>query len=297
MNNPSAPGGDTTVLPSSSPDGAQRRPTGVVAGRRSIRIPPSTAVVMRPALVLLPVLGFLLPSLLLAVVRTPTYTAESRMLVAGFDVSAAAVPGIADASRNLAGTYARIVDTDVVIAAVVKATGLPRRDVAGHISGSAITDSAILRVRATASSSHRASTLATATAKAITDYADRLGAAGSANLLASYQTAVEEQKLADAELQRVQATPGAPADQIAKAQAADAAAALRTDRAAAQFSSTGTGSQVRVARLAVDVSNDKRSAIELALILSILLGLVVGVGLATLVANREPEGSDVITVR
>jgi capsular polysaccharide biosynthesis protein len=288
MDNPPPGRGDTTVLTPPS-DGARRRSMdGPSSARRPIRIPPSTAGVMRPMLVLLPVLVFLVPSLFLALVRTPTYTAEARMLVAGFDTNA---------SRNLAGTYARIIDTDVIISAVVKASGLPRGDVAGHISGAAITDSAILRVRGTASSSRQAVALARAAATAVTDYGNELGASGSGDLLTSYQKAVEQQKLADAAVRQVLATPGAPADQVAKAQAADAAATLRTSRAAALFSSTGTGGQVRLVGLALDVSNDRRAKLELALLVPIVLGLVVGIGLATLAVNRPPEDDDVITVR
>jgi capsular polysaccharide biosynthesis protein len=260
------------------------------------RIPPSAAAVARPMLVLLPVLTFLFPSVALALLRQPVYTSEARLLVAGFDVQAAAIPGFVEASRSLAETYARLVETDAIVTPVVKDLGEPRSDVAGHISATSIPDSAIIKVEGKASSPEEAVRLTTAAADALVNYAKRIsGGSSETTLLEDYRKASialseaqQQQATAEAAVTRAtDATALASARRaLAEAQAEVAAAKLQADRAGTQYTEGGTGGGVQLIGPAIDAYSDKRSKLQLAIAAPTLLGLIVGVALATLVVNR-----------
>jgi capsular polysaccharide biosynthesis protein len=275
--------------------------TGIIG-----RIPPSAAAAARPMLVLLPVLTFLIPSVALAMVRQPVYTSEARLLVAGFDVQAAAIPGFVEASRSLAETYARLVETDAIVTPVVKDMGVPRGQVAGHISATSIPNSAIIKVDGKASSPEEAVKVTTAAADALVNYAKRIsGGASEASLLQQYRdasVALSEAQLrqsaAEAAVTRAgtDATALAAARQaLADAQADVAAARLRADRAGSQYTNGGSGGGVQLIGPALDAYSDKRSKLQLAIAAPTLLGLIVGVALATLVVNRGPTSNRIRT--
>jgi hypothetical protein len=248
-------------------------------------------------LVLLPVLTFLFPSVALALVRQPVYTSEARLLVAGFDVQAAAIPGFVEASRSLAETYARLVETDAIVTPVVEDLHEPRSDVAGHISATSIPDSAIIKVEGKAASPEEAVRLTTAAADALVNYAKRIsGGASETSLLDDYRKASialseaqQQQAAAEAAVTRAgtDATALAAArSALAEAQAEVASAKLQADRAGARYTEGGSGGGVQLVGPALDAYSDKRSKLQLAIAAPTLLGLIVGVALATLVVNR-----------
>lgn len=260
------------------------------------RIPPSAAAVARPMLVLLPVLTFLVPSVALALVRQPVYTSEARLLVAGFDVQAAAIPGFVEASRSLAETYARLVETDAIVTPVARRLQAPRGDVSGHISATSIPDSAIIKVRGKASSAKEAVRLTRAAADALVNYAKRIsGGASESTLLQHYRAAsvaLSEAQQRQSAAESALARAADPADvaaaraTLAEAQAEVAAAKLRADRAGGEYTNGRSGGGVQLVGPALDAYSDKRSKLQLAIAAPTLLGLVVGVALATLVVNR-----------
>jgi hypothetical protein len=274
---------------------SDREPTSqYVAPRYSVRrIPPSAAVVARPLLVLLPVLTFLVPGCVLAFTQPATYTSETRLIVAGFDVQAAAVPAFVEASRNLAETYGRLVDTELVIGPVAEKLNLPRGEVAGHISGSPIPESAIIRIEGSSDDPDRAEELSAAAADALAEFTSGTGGADDAELLKAYEAAARDRAAATNVRDRTQAaaeaTPSAENQAaLATAEAALAAASLRADRAADRFNAaSGGGSQLQRVGPALEATSNRRSRVQLTIAGSVLLGLVAGVALATVAVNRS----------
>jgi capsular polysaccharide biosynthesis protein len=113
-------------------------------------------------LVALPILVLLVPSLAIALARQPVYTAESRLLIGGFNVEAQRVPGFVEASRTLAETYSRLVPTRAISERVAKILEVDVEEVEGHISASSVPDSSLIRVEGTGSSVKKAVTLSAA---------------------------------------------------------------------------------------------------------------------------------------
>jgi hypothetical protein len=296
---------DTAMGSSTSrPDGTRPSALAPRAGTRRSprdRIPPSTAVVARPMLVLLPVATFLLPALLLAMLRTPTYKAEARLIVGGFDVQAQAVPGFVEAARTLAETYSRLVSTPAIEGPAAEASGLDADLVAGGIHATAVPESSIIRVIGEADNKRDAIRLADAAAEALVAYANGDGSnASSTETLKEYQDASRElaaaQEAADTaqgNLDVVEAGGSvadiqAARDTLATARAAVAAAELRQSAIGDRYSESesGSGSTVAVVSPATDAGSDRRSTVQLAIAAPVLLGLVVGTALATVVVNR-----------
>src|SRR5206468_5370899 len=96
-------------LPTRPAPPRRSRRTDPVPSPVTRRVAPSAAAIARPLLVLLPVLTFLVPSLLVAFAKEPVHTAEARLLVGGFDAQSQAIPGFVSATESLASTFARLV--------------------------------------------------------------------------------------------------------------------------------------------------------------------------------------------
>lgn len=260
------------------------------------RVSPSAAAIARPLIVVLPVLAFLVPSLFVAFTRQPVYTSEAQLLVAGFDVQTAAIPGFVDASRTLAGTYARLVATDTIVTPVAASLNVSKSSVAGKISATATPDAALIRVDGKGSSPKEAQRYASAAAQALVQYSSRISGNDNGQLRRDYQAAA--QALATAQLRQDQADAAvrtadaaslpAARQALAQARADVAAAQLDANRAGQRYSNGGSGgSGVQLVGPADSATSDKKSKIELAIIGPILLGIVVGIALATVVVNRQ----------
>lgn len=266
-----------------------------VGSQRPERISPSTAIVTRPRLVALTVLAFLVPSVFVTLVSSPTYTSEARLLVAGFNVQASSIPGFVEASRVLAETYARLVDTSVIITPVAKELRIPETQVGGKISASSIPDSALIRVEGRANNPDAAKRLAASAAKALETYAASLSPSAD-SLLSTYRdTSVALAKATVAQEQARAALAAKPGDvdlreSTDKAEAEVSALQLALDQAASNY--RGKDSQSGVVEIispATDAWSDRKSKLQLALLGPLLLGTIAGVALATLSANRSGQ--------
>lgn len=294
------PGGGSAATVSDAPRRSQpapdrrRRRVQPLPSPTTGRVSPSSAAIARPMLALLPVVTFLLPAIFVSFARTPTYTAEARMLVGGFDVESQAVPGFVEAARTLAETYSRLVETELIVEPVAEALGLDPSEVAGHISATSVPESSIIRVEGSASNSEAAIAFAQAAAIALEDYTGGRGAGTDDAALDEYEQAVLELRSAEAEEQRLSAATGAgAADVQAQAAAASERARLRVDSLRAQYAGTGSGrsSQVQLIGQATDTGSDRQSTLMLAVGASVILGLIAGMALVTAVVNREVAAS------
>jgi hypothetical protein len=266
------------------------------------RLTPSQAIVTRPLLVALPILVLLVPSIALALARQPVYSAQSRLLVGGFNVEAQAVPGFVEASRTLSQTYSRLVPTRAIAERVAKILKLDVDQVDGHIDATAVPESSIIVVTGKAADQGKAIRFSAAAAQALEDYADQAaGSSGADSLLDDYrqaslalntatarQTALKKQYDA-----RVTAGTATDADlQALSAAQADVSRAnleattLAGSYTAAKTNSGGSGNIDLVAP-ASGAGNDRKSNLEVAIAGPLLLGAIAGVALATLVANRR----------
>jgi capsular polysaccharide biosynthesis protein len=264
------------------------------------RVSPSAAAIARPALVLLPILTFLVPGVALALLRTPTYTADARVLVGGFDVETRAVPGYVEASQNLAATYSRLVGTPVIARTAAKTLGTSTANARAHISATVIPESPIIQVEGQATSERQAVIYADAAAKALLSYAEAPTVTDRAKPRQDYLDASKALALAQAEQRRLEAAASATAApsaaltaQIAAAEAQVATAQLQADAAAETYKQSLTSSSsfgnLQLIADAAGAGSDRQSVLQMVIAAAVGLGLVAGITLATLVVNRAPD--------
>src|SRR5690606_4040141 len=123
--------------------------------------------------------------------------------VGSFDVEAQAVPGVVEASRSLAETYSRLIQTDAIVARTAEILGVDPDQVQGSIGASSIPNASIIRVEATAAGAPAAAARANAAAEALVEYA--AGGADDQDLQAQYDEALLEHARARAEVERLNA--------------------------------------------------------------------------------------------
>lgn len=260
---------------------------------------PLLAVLRQPLLVALSILVVLAAGLAVGIDRAPTYKAEAQLLVGRVDVEANAVPGFVSATQQLAGTYARIVSTTVIEGRVAAALKIPVADVSGRLRADPIPESSLIRITASAASEARAVALAKATSTELIAYlqATNDNPARRKALLDEYGTAAQE--LQQLQLTRIaaeqdlaQATlAGRPARQaaVAAARAAVDRATLRRDAAAQAFTDGQRGAADRgtlqLVSEAQPLGDDGASRLRVALVASLVLGSLLGVGLASVKEN------------
>lgn len=266
------------------------------------RVTPSQAVAAHPFLVVLPVLLLMVPALAFAFARQPVHTAEARLLVGGFNVEAQAVPGFVEASRTLAETYSRLVTTPAIAERAATLLEVDVEDVVDHIDATSVPESSIIRVTGTGTTQAASVRFAAAAAEALEAYADESGAGTdlealldefrAASLVLNQTTARRDalQRSYDA---RVAAGTVTEADlgALSEAEADVDRAQLEADTLAAAFADqrgrSGASGNIDLVAPASHVGTDQRSNVQLAIVGPLLLGLIVGVALATLVANRR----------
>jgi hypothetical protein len=288
--------------PSASGDVTRPATAGTTAARR--RLTPSQAVVARPFLVVLPVLVLLVPALVVALARPPVHTAEARLLVGGLNVEAQAVPGFVEASRTLAETYSRLVSTRAVEERVAAILQVDVEDVVGHVDATSVPESSIIKVSGEGDDAESAVRFAAAAAQALDDYADEAATTAELDALLdefrqaslTLNQAIARRDALDRQYNaRLDAGSATDADleALTAAQADLDRARLEADTLATAYSeqrelSTGSGNLDLIAP-ASHGGDDRGRNLQLAIAAPVLLGLIAGVALATLVANRRED--------
>jgi capsular polysaccharide biosynthesis protein len=123
--------------------------------------------------------------------RGPVYTASSRLAAVSVNTSnAASVAGSLQSAQGLASTFARVVQSSRITQAVAAALQTTPAWVAQHISGTPIPTSPIVRIDANASTPQVATKAANVALRSLTGYAQHLLATSSntRSILATIQT-------------------------------------------------------------------------------------------------------------
>lgn len=269
--------------------------------------PPPTVNVVRAMLwnwwiVLLSVLVFVAIGTAVALVRTPTYTATTRLAVGRIDItSPGALSGYAVATQALATGYSRTITAEAVTRPVAAKNGLSVKEVQDSVSATPIAESPIFRVEATASSEDRAVALANESSRALVAYAARLNQNNpdSARLYRQYRTATVLRKIAKQELhtavETVAAEPTAAATtDVAKAQSSFDAADLRVNALGQAYTASVQGQAatqlVQVIAPASEATSDRGSVLMILAFIGLVIGLLAGGALAVLRESKMRVG-------
>lgn len=245
----------------------------------------------------------------IAIQRPPTYSAQARLNAGPVNASPQAIPGIAEASKSLAGTYARVVDAQAVIDPVSARLKLEPGEVASRIEASPIPESSLILVEAKGPSSASAVALANATGDSLIRYAASLSRRNddSPRLLEEFtQTSRSLQELVSTRRRLQASAPRAPTGaqraQLGRVEAEVEAVQLRlrTLSAVYQASQQGQASAnlIQVLSPAIQADSDRIPVLQRLVLIALLAGVGAGVALAVLRSRRprrrtgEPHPAD-----
>jgi capsular polysaccharide biosynthesis protein len=251
-------------------------------------------------------------ALVAGLARPPSYSAQTRLVV-GKTVqlsNLAATPGLALASQQLASDYSRLVSTHSVLDETARALNRTPGSLGGRVSASPIPESPVILLEAHAANAHDAVAIANAGAGALVKAVNTLNTEqlqSSHQLLDRYRKADDallrdQQTLKSLQNQLNQQGANAPRsleDQIVAAQTAVDADRLDVNSLASDYEGTlspGRLNEQVVQRVgkADATGNDRMAFLEIALLVGLVAGVLVGIALAALIdaraAHRREEG-------
>ena len=248
-------------------------------------------------LVLLPILVFVPVAAVVAGKRTPTYTAEARLMVGRLNISTpGAVQGFAQAAQDLAATYPLVIDADGLVNPVARKLRTTPGEVRSRLSASQVPGSAIVRVIATGSSASDAINLANVASGALVSYLTKVNRNNpdAARLLTqvratelTYQRATAALAAAGANAPSNASAPLSTSEQ--KLAAAVDVAKLKLGGLEAEYQDTlqteATSSLLQPLVSAHSAISDRKSKLQITVFIALVCGLLVGLGLAMLRAN------------
>ena len=282
------------------PTAARRLDRVLVAPGRRPYVSPGRSALNHWRLVVACMVAAVVAALGFGLVRKPTYTAQAQLLV-GKTVqlnNLASIPGLAAAGEQIASDYSRLISTEIVVRETQKQLHGPLR---GTLSASPIPQSPIVLVSAAAPTSVQAVALANAGSTALVNAVNKLNeqqSKASSDLLQRYQLA-DQVLLNDTHtltsLQQQQAgNPTSPslAQQVVAAQTVVDSDKVKVDALATDYQGTSTPSQlneqlVQPVGHAKPTGSDRKTFLEIALLVGLVLGFAVGTGIGVIVDLRR----------
>ena len=272
------------------------------AARRAVQRPTLLHAVQRywqlPVLMIV-IFGALAAAVALA--REPTYKAESLLVVGKVDVETPGLSGFVSTTQSLASAYSRAVGTSAVIDPASKEVGLPPSEISGRVSASPVPESPVFRVEAEASSEKEAIELSNATSKSLVRYIGNInsGATRQSDVVEDLENTLVELSRAEDRRDRLRnqarRTPSnATREALAQAEAEVQTTRLRARSLSKAYEASQTEPSTNLVQIlspARSASNDRTQTLQIYTFLGILVGLVLGIALARLRANRAAMGA------
>jgi uncharacterized protein involved in exopolysaccharide biosynthesis len=253
----------------------------------------------RPLWLLIPLLLLTGAGIAAGLLRAPVYQAESRLLVGRVNPGTPTLPGFVQASTALADAYSRSIVAAEVVDPVATQLGIAPLTAASRLVASPVPQSPVIRVIGEGPTAGGAIALSALASGALKRYVTRLNATSGneQSLLSGYRRAAAAVSRASAQVDALSA-------EYVKHPTPTAASALdtaRADRDAAQLRARAIGTAyagdqqsfgastgiVSVLALAQQASSDRLHKLELLAFSGLLLGAVLGVGLAWLREQRS----------
>ena len=266
------------------------------------RIGPLEAVRRHKITAVLPVIVLVGLAVLYSEDRKPVYEAEARQTIGRVDVSQpGALAGFQSATRALASSYSRAIVAPAVVDPVARDTKLSRSEVRSRLSATPIPESAIISITATGPSRREAIAVATIGARALERYVARLNRSNpnAARLFRQFRRS--SARLAERRFQFEQARREARQQE----EEPDAATTRRITRLRqrvndAELTARVAGENYAISRrsesnvsilqtisLPQSATDDRSSNFQIVLFGAIVAGVLLGIALASLLANRR----------
>jgi capsular polysaccharide biosynthesis protein len=258
---------------------------------------PFRAALRHPLAFLLPVIVCTAIGVAAGLARQPTWTADTRVALGSIDVATQSLPGYVEATKSLAAAYSRAIQSTEVVSRASRASGIPPAEVGDRLSASPVADTPILSVTATGPDERAAVTLANAGTDGLLRYVRRSTSQDiSQSLLRDYerqQDRVQRLRSTRDRLERADAqAPGSISErELERANADYAAAQLQAEVLAQRFRNNQQNRPapdfIRVLSDATTATSDKASGLQLRAFTGIVVGVVLGLVAAVVVASRR----------
>lgn len=247
--------------------------------------------------VAVPVLLTVVLAFAVGLTRTPTYTAESRLVVGGTTANTSLTQSVLG-NQTLASVYARLITSDPVTTRIANETGSDQEESAASLSASPIPESPIIRVEATADTDDKAIDLANAASAALVETvsSDSQDTTQLDVLLRQVSTAEREANDARVVRDRAQRRFDASPTQANERRLNNAEGNLRAaqlkvnalSEAYQQETLQRTGdTSLEVLNPARSATSDRSSTLQTLVVIGLLGGLAIGLALAAYQAARS----------
>jgi capsular polysaccharide biosynthesis protein len=224
------------------------------------------------------------------VVRTPNYTAETRLAVGGLNASTpSALTGFSAASASLAETYSRSVQGDAVVRDVAKELKTTPVQVRPHLNASPVPQTPVFTVTATTTSSATSIDMSRLASEALVREANRASDATPGRLLKKYEQAETQRE--QAEKQVAEVSQGVGSGSLAEARSALLAAQARADSLRKSYVSSEQGGSVplEIIRGADTAASDRSSKMQMLVFVALVVGFIISSAVAVfLQSSRYP---------
>lgn len=239
----------------------------------------------------IPVVVCVVLAVALAILRAPTYTANAELGIGRVDVSTYSIPGFVSASRDLAASYSRTLETTAVTGPLARALGTTPAAIRSRLSASPIPESPVIQVTANGSSEHDAITLANGATRALIMYVKHLNRSNpdSGRLLGEFKRA--SVGLREAREARALAVGNAGSADLDELNARVAAAALEVKTLNGLYRASRQGQAatdvIQVLSRASSARSEAAAFLQRMLLVGLIAGLILGLAVALLRARAD----------
>ncbi len=221
-----------------------------------------------------------------SMVRTPNYTAETRLAVGGLNATTpSTLTGFSAASASLAQTYSRSIQGDTVVGEVANELKTSPELIRPQLSASPIPETPVFVVSATTKSKQTAIDTSKLASEALVRQANRASDSAPARLLDQYRRAEAQRERAQRRLGAAVARGGS----VAQARGDLVGAKARADALRKRYSSSLEGGTVplEIIQQPDAATSDRLSKLQLLLFASIVGGFIIGLGVALLIESAR----------
>lgn len=253
---------------------------------------PLEAALRHPILALLPVVALVAAGAAVGLLRAPTYSAKARINVGRVDVPAYTLQNVIAGNATLAGSYARAATAPAVVAPAARAAHMSPDMALSNLSATQVPGTTLITVNADGSSAAQAVALANAGGRGLIDYITALtrqqeGGGALARFRAAQlrtdRARIRYAKIAHREPSHSAALQQARLDVLT--------AQLRSQSLSTKYVAGEAGPDpqnlMQLVGPATAASSDRTSMLERLILVGLAVGIILGLALALVRANRS----------
>jgi len=278
------------------------RPGEVRPAPSAAEVPPASpfsgpleSALRHPFLVILSTVLLLGAAAAVGLTRDPVYSSEARVSVGRVDVPAYTLQGVIVGNSDLAVSYARAIGAQPVVDGAARSAKTSVAFTRAHLSASPVPGSTLIQIESEGDTRAQAVALANGAAQGLIDFVTQINTQpDSAPLLGRYRSALAKVDRAQRQVERARRFGNQDPDALQRAQRGEIAARLAASTIGNQYRSeqgtSGVAPSLRLIVSAVTADSDRSSVFQRLLFIGLVAGVLLGLALALLRANRRLIG-------